>query len=167
MQIVAGLSLKNLQPRVWDPSSPFYIPALSAVMVSYGEFHQMQARRKAAMEQGLRTYLGVPKEVEIFLDNGAFYFGAEDGDAPLGEYEEFVEKAKPDWKPIPQNYIPLPISANCAGGNRPTTTGTSCAAANARPAVSTVSRASERASSTASAAARRTTSGFSSKKTSG
>jgi 7-cyano-7-deazaguanine tRNA-ribosyltransferase len=108
VQIVAGLSLKNLHPRVWDPSSPFHIPTLSAVMVSYGEFHQMQARRKAAMEQGLRTYLGVPKEIEIFLDNGAFYFGAQDGDAPLAEYEEFVEKAKPDWKPIPQDYIPFP-----------------------------------------------------------
>ena len=26
----------------------------------------------------------------------------------LDDYEEFVEKAKPDWKPIPQDYIPLP-----------------------------------------------------------
>jgi hypothetical protein len=88
--------------------SEFHLPALSAVMVSYGEFHQMQARRKAAMDQGLRAYLGVPKEVEIYLDNGAFYFGSQNGDAPLDEYEEFVDKAKPNWKPIPQDYIPFP-----------------------------------------------------------
>ncbi len=106
--IVAGLSLKNLEPRVWDPGSPFHIPALAAVMVSYGEFHQMKARRKAAMDQGLRAYLNVPKEIRIYLDNGAFYFGSQEGDAPLDEYEEFVEAAKPDWKPIPQDYIPLP-----------------------------------------------------------
>lgn len=108
MLVVAGLSLKNLEPRVWDPRSECYIPALAAVMVSYGEFHQMPARRKAAMEQGLRRYLGVPEEVKIYLDNGAFYFGSEDGDAPLQEYEEFAAKAKPDWKPIPQDYIPFP-----------------------------------------------------------
>ena len=108
MLIVAGLSLKNLEPRVWDPESPFYIPGVAAVMVSYGEFHQMPARRTAAMKLGLRAYLGIPEEVKIYLDNGAFYFGSGDGDAPLDEYEDFVNKAKPDWKPIPQDYIPFP-----------------------------------------------------------
>ena len=67
MLVVAGLSLKNLEPRVWEPTSEFHLPALSAVMVSYGEFHQMPARRKAAMDQGLRTYLGVPRGIEIYL----------------------------------------------------------------------------------------------------
>lgn len=50
-------------------------PALSAVMVSYAEFYQRKARRTAAMKQGLRKYLGVPKDVAVYLDNGAFYFG--------------------------------------------------------------------------------------------
>jgi hypothetical protein len=106
--IVAGLSLKNLEPRVWDPKSLFYIPGMAAVMVSYGEFHQMQTRRTAAMKVGLRAYLGIPEGIEVYLDNGAFFFGSMPGDAPLAEYEEFVEKAKPDWKPIPQDYIPFP-----------------------------------------------------------
>jgi hypothetical protein len=108
VRIVAGLSLKNLEPRVWDPASAFHLRGLSAVMVSYAEFHQMRARREAAMEAGLRAYLGVPKEIAIYLDNGAFYFGTQDHDAPIDEYEKFVEKAKPDWKPIPQDYIPFP-----------------------------------------------------------
>jgi 7-cyano-7-deazaguanine tRNA-ribosyltransferase len=108
VRIVAGLSLKNLEPRVWDPSSAFHLPALSAVMVSYAEFHQMRSRRTAAMKVGLRGYLRVPKEVAIYLDNGAFYFGSRDSDVSMDEYEEFVEKSKPEWKPIPQDYIPFP-----------------------------------------------------------
>jgi 7-cyano-7-deazaguanine tRNA-ribosyltransferase len=106
--IVAGLSIKNLEPRVWSPESPYYIPRLAAVIVSYGEFHQMPARRKAAMDQGLRAYLAVPKGIKVYLDNGAFYFGSRPGGVPLDEYEEFVEVSAPDWKPIPQDYIPFP-----------------------------------------------------------
>ena len=108
MIVVAGLSIKNLQPRVWDPLSEFFIPALSAVMVSYAEFHKMRARRAAAMQVGLHKYLGVPPTTAIYLDNGAFYFGTRGVSAPFLEYEDFVNAAKPDWKPIPQDYIPFP-----------------------------------------------------------
>jgi 7-cyano-7-deazaguanine tRNA-ribosyltransferase len=77
-------------------------------MVSYAEFHQMAARRRAASHDGLRAYLGVPAPIKIYLDNGAFYFGSQPHCATLEEYEEFVDNAKPDWKPIPQDYIPFP-----------------------------------------------------------
>jgi 7-cyano-7-deazaguanine tRNA-ribosyltransferase len=106
--IVAGISIKNLAPRVWDSTSEFHLPELGAIMVSYGEFHQLPSRRRAAMKVGLRSFLGVPDHVRVFLDNGAFYFGANDVEASLDEYEEFVEGAKPDWKPIPRDYIPFP-----------------------------------------------------------
>ena len=108
VEIVAGLSLKNLKPRVWEPTSPYYLPALSAVMVSYADFHRMSASRYTAMEQGLHTYLGVPEHIKIYLDNGAFYFLGRDGGTSRKEYEEFVTKAKPDWWPIPQDFIPTP-----------------------------------------------------------
>lgn len=108
MLIVAGASLKNLEPRVWDPESEFHIPSLKAVMFSYAEFHQLQSRRTLAMEQGLRKYLEVPTKVKVYLDNGAFYFGFNCVTPSLADYEEFVERAKPDWKPIPQDYIPFP-----------------------------------------------------------
>src|SRR5215213_5286543 len=75
--VVAGLSVKNFEPRVWDPASPYHIPALTAVMVSYAEFHQLPARRRLAMRDGLRAYLGVPDRVSVYLDNGAFYFGSQ------------------------------------------------------------------------------------------
>ncbi len=74
MLVVAGLSLKNLQPSVWDTNSPFHLPDLRAVMVSYADFHRMPARRRAAMERGLHEYLGIPEETKVYLDNGAFYF---------------------------------------------------------------------------------------------
>jgi 7-cyano-7-deazaguanine tRNA-ribosyltransferase len=106
--VVAGLSLKNLQPHVWDPNSPYYLPNLRAVMISYADFHRMSARKRAAMEQGLHTYLGLPRQTKVYLDNGAYYFLTRGGEMPTEEYEEFVQKAKPDWYPIPRDYIPTP-----------------------------------------------------------
>lgn len=108
MNIVAGLSLKNLKPRVWDPASPYFLPDLPAVMVSYADFHRSPRQRRAAMEQTLRGYLEAPSHVRIYLDNGAFYFLGRDGGIPLHAYEEFVQAAQPDWYPIPQDFIPTP-----------------------------------------------------------
>lgn len=77
-------------------------------MVSYADFHRMPARRSKAMAQGLHDYLGIPEYISVYLDNGAFYFLSREGEMPRREYEEFVEKAKPDWWPIPQDFIPVP-----------------------------------------------------------
>jgi 7-cyano-7-deazaguanine tRNA-ribosyltransferase len=108
MLIVAGLSLKNLKPRVWDPLSPHYLASLRAVMVSYGEFHQMPASMEKAKEVGLRRFLGIPRHVKVYLDNGAFYFLRSGGNAERKGYQDFVEKAKPDWYPIAFDLIPTP-----------------------------------------------------------
>jgi hypothetical protein len=108
MLIVAGLTLKNLQPRVWDPASPFYLPSLKAVMVSYAEFHQMPTRMEEAKSLGLRKYLGVPRGIRVFLDNGAFYFLRTGDIAERKAYDEFVACAKPDWYPIAFDVIPTP-----------------------------------------------------------
>ncbi len=108
MLVVVGLSLKNLQPHVWDESSPYYVPGVGAVMVSYADFHAMPARRRAAMSTGLHRYLGVPEGVKVYLDNGAFYFLKRQGETLKHDYEEFVAQARPDWWPIPQDFIPSP-----------------------------------------------------------
>jgi 7-cyano-7-deazaguanine tRNA-ribosyltransferase len=112
MLIVAGLSLKNLQPRVWDQKSPYYLRSLRAVMVSYGEFHQMPRQMEKAKELGLREYLGIPAHINVYLDNGAFYFLRAGGQAERKAYREFVEKAKPDWYPIAFDVIPIPKMSN-------------------------------------------------------
>jgi len=108
MEIVAGLSVKNLEPRVWDPRSPYYISDLPGVMISYGDFEQMPARRRQAMRLGLRQYLNVPLGVDIYLDNGAFYFLKKGGQPNPVRYRRFLASAKPDWHPILFDAIPTP-----------------------------------------------------------
>jgi 7-cyano-7-deazaguanine tRNA-ribosyltransferase len=112
VEIVAGLSLKNLKPRVWDPNSPYYLPTLRAVMVSYADIERMPARRTAAMREGLHSYLGVPGDIKIYLDNGSFYQLTKGGETSRQAYEEFVVQARPDWYAIPQDYIPTPFMSD-------------------------------------------------------
>jgi 7-cyano-7-deazaguanine tRNA-ribosyltransferase len=127
LQVVAGLSLRNLQPPVWDPQSSYYLEGLSAVMVSYAEFPLRTVlprrsasgaptepqtvdsqKRKQAMDAGLRALLGIPEEMRIYLDNGAFHFSAKGITTDVLQYQRFVEAADPDWKPVAQDFIPLP-----------------------------------------------------------
>lgn len=108
MRVVACLSLKNLNPRVWDPESPYHLPALKAVMVSYAELQGSASRRRRAMEQGLCTFLGLPETVEAYLDNGAFYFSLRGQTTDPRAYRAFVAQARPDWKPVAQDFIPSP-----------------------------------------------------------
>jgi len=106
MEVVAGLSLRNLKPRVWDAEGDCYLPALRAVMVSYADFHYFPAMRKRAMDGGLRKFLNAPRRLKIYMDNGAFYFLRREGELPRAAYEEFVREAKPNWYPVPQEHIP-------------------------------------------------------------
>lgn len=108
MRIVAGLSLKNLQPRVWDVTSLYFLRDLQAVMVSYADFQRRPRARAAAMERGLHSYLGVPAALAVYLDNGAFSDLNQSSELHAREYEQFVENARPDWYPIPRDWIPLP-----------------------------------------------------------
>lgn len=108
MDIVAGLSIKNLHPRVWDSTSSLFLSELRAVMVSYAEFHQAPAQRASAMREGLRVYLGLPADIKVYLDNGAFYFLNKAGEMPRAAYADFVAHAGPDWYAIPQDFIPTP-----------------------------------------------------------
>lgn len=108
MKIVAGISLKGIKPRVWDPASPYHLPGLKAVMISYADFIRMPSKHRQAMAQGLHACLGVPESVAIYLDNGSFYFLRKDGEVNWENYETFIKATKPDWYPIPQDYIPTP-----------------------------------------------------------
>lgn len=111
MLVVAGTGLKNLNPRAWDLTSPYHLPGLRAIMISYADFFNAPPQREKAMDQGLHAYLGVPHGVRIYLDNGAFFFLGHGSEVPEQEYIEFVERAKPDWWPIPQDIIPTATMA--------------------------------------------------------
>ncbi len=107
MYLVAGFS-KSLQPKVWDPSSPYFIPELKAIMISYANFHGHPIRRSKVMDQGLHRYLGAPENTKVYLDNGSFFFSKHGIETRTTEYEEFIIAARPDWCPIPQDFIPTP-----------------------------------------------------------
>lgn len=108
MLIVAGFSLKCIEPRVWDRDSSYYLSDLKAVMISYAEIHQMPKLRKKMMDEGIHAALNIPSNIKVFLDNGAFSLSRKNLELSISDYEEFVEKAKPDWRPIPQDFIPAP-----------------------------------------------------------
>jgi 7-cyano-7-deazaguanine tRNA-ribosyltransferase len=109
LQIVAGLSLRNLNPRVWDPESPYHLPELRAVMVSYADFNRNPAYERRAMASGLHAFLNAPAAIAIYLDNGAFAFMRREAETPRDAYAAFVAQAKPDWYPIHRDYIPAPM----------------------------------------------------------
>ena len=60
------------------------------------------------MQGGIRNVLGVPPEVSIYLDNGAFNFALKGKEVLYDDYVEFVSCAEPDWYAIPQDFIPSP-----------------------------------------------------------
>ncbi len=108
LEVVVGISLKNLKPRVWDPGDPLHVPGIRAIMVSYADFDHRDAWRRGAMEAGLHEYLGVPPGVRVYLDNGAFAFFKRGLNIPRADYEAFVAAARPDWYPVPRDLIPAP-----------------------------------------------------------
>jgi 7-cyano-7-deazaguanine tRNA-ribosyltransferase len=54
--------------------------------------------------------------VQVYLDNGAFYFLRQNAETERPQYRDFVKKAKPDWYPIPYDSIPTPQM--CDDGQR-------------------------------------------------
>lgn len=108
MQIVAGITLKSLEPRVWDATSPYFLSDLEAVMISYADIYQFPRMRQRMIDDGIHSTLNIPEKIRIFLDNGAFGFSRRGVEVSTGEYEEFIQQAKPDWRAVPQDFIPAP-----------------------------------------------------------
>lgn len=77
-------------------------------MLSYADFHHQPAQRRRAMEKGIHESLSIPANIQVYLDNGAFYFSMRGEEIPIKDYEEFVEQAHPDWRPVPRDFIPAP-----------------------------------------------------------
>ncbi len=77
-------------------------------MISYADFHRQPAQRRRAMELGIHQSLSIPARIRVYLDNGAFYFSIRGEEIPIKGYEEFVERAAPDCRPVPRDFIPIP-----------------------------------------------------------
>jgi hypothetical protein len=113
MEVVAGLTLKNLRPRVWDPRSPDYVHGLTAVMFSFDEFRHRPSLLRLAKSAGLASVLfpepgSVTAPPRIFLDNGAFACLRRGDEPAMDDYTKFVEATRPAWYPVPADFIPLP-----------------------------------------------------------
>lgn len=80
-------------------------------MVSYADFHKSSSKRRAAMERGIHACLGVDQGMPVYLDNGSFAFWRKGVEPPIDDYVDFVTEARPDWYPIPADYIPDPQSS--------------------------------------------------------
>lgn len=112
MEVVAGLSLKNWRPRVWDRSSPEFVPKLSAVMLSFDEFRRRRPLREMAMAGGCGAVLGRGSAaVRVYLDNGSFACLGRGHEPAIEEFRDFVAAARPHWHPVPADYIPKPTDS--------------------------------------------------------
>jgi 7-cyano-7-deazaguanine tRNA-ribosyltransferase len=113
MEVVAGLTLKNLRPRVWDPLSPDHVPGLTAVMFSFDEFRHRPSLLRQATTTGFTSVLfgegaGVTAAPRVFLDNGAFACLRRGDEPAMDQYTQFVAATRPAWYPVPADFIPLP-----------------------------------------------------------
>jgi hypothetical protein len=113
VEIVAGMTLKNLRPRVWDPAAAEYLPGLKAVMFSFEEFrHRPKLLNEVAIDGYkkvlFREAVSISELPRIYLDNGAFACSRRGGRPAMKQYAEFVASTKPEWYPVPADFIPLP-----------------------------------------------------------
>ena len=110
MEVVAGLSLKNWRPRVWDRRSPEFVPRLRAVMLSFDEFRRRPRLQRDAMGGGLGAILGPgsPEGLKVYLDNGAFACLTRGDEPAIDEFRRFAAATRPAWCPMPADYIPRP-----------------------------------------------------------
>lgn len=113
MDVVAGLSLKNWRPRVWDRRSPEFVPRLGAVMVSFDEFRRRPKLRREAIGGGIGAVLGAgaAEGLRVYLDNGAFACLARGGEPAIDEYRAFAAATRPAWCPVPADFIPRPTDS--------------------------------------------------------
>jgi len=107
VEVVAGLSLKNLRPRVWDRASPEFVPRLAAVMLSFDEFRRRPVAHRLAMAEGFPAVLGA-SGIRVYLDNGAFSCLLRGTEPAIAEFREFVRATSPVWYPVPADFIPRP-----------------------------------------------------------
>jgi 7-cyano-7-deazaguanine tRNA-ribosyltransferase len=111
MEVVAGLSLKNLRPRVWDRRSPEFVRKLTAVMISFDEFRRLPSLLARATDGGFPAVLGGGEGVRVFVDNGAFACLRRGDEPAVAEFREFVRRTSPAWYPVPADFIPRPTDS--------------------------------------------------------
>jgi 7-cyano-7-deazaguanine tRNA-ribosyltransferase len=112
VEVVAGLSLKNWRPRVWDRSSPEFVPRLTAVMLSFDEIRRRPVLHRRAVAEGLGAVLGRDEaSLRVYVDNGAFACLGRGDEPDVEGFRRFVGAVRPAWYPVPADYIPRPTDS--------------------------------------------------------
>jgi len=75
-------------------------------MISFAELLRDRHVLEASAVRGLSSYLNVG--VKIYLDNGCFSLLRQGGEPAAREYVDYVKRARPNWYPVPADYVPLP-----------------------------------------------------------
>ena len=99
---------QTIRASCLGPRSPYHLPHLRAIMVSFAEFELAKTLREKALAEGLHGALGVPEDVQLYLDNGAFSNIRADKKLSTQVYWKFAKQTNPDWYTIPADFIPLP-----------------------------------------------------------
>ena len=101
----AGLSLKNLKPRVMDVNSPYYlsdVPGSHGVLCGFsshslptatGQWSRASMHISGILEGGYRSIWITGRSISWAVMVAR----------QRQNYEDFVARAKPDWCPIPQD----------------------------------------------------------------
>lgn len=108
MQIAVGFPLRWPIP-VWRRSGPLALRGAASVMVSFGELRQRASIYESCLRVGLKAHFRVSGDV--FLDNGAFRLNRLGQRPDIDAYVAFVRRTRPDWYPVPFDYMPTPADS--------------------------------------------------------
>ena len=108
MDLIIGTNpgIIKMTARCYDETDPLYIEGVDGMMFSYAVALESQKAHRRLWKQGFRQGYNLRDEYKIYLDNGSFSFSQQGYTVEPLAYRKFVEQVKPDWYPMPQDYIP-------------------------------------------------------------
>jgi len=91
---------------VWRRDGPWSVQGIDSVMVSFKDIVARPTIYRECLRVGLREYFQVSGDV--YLDNGSFSRPSAGESPDFGDYETFVRWARPQWYPVPFDFMGLP-----------------------------------------------------------
>jgi hypothetical protein len=108
LRLVVGTQLRA-NVNFWTAGTASYVGGVEALMVSFAEMIERRGIMVAVAKSGLGHHLRF--RGDIFLDNGSYTMLRDGGKPRIDEYVDFVARAKPDWFPVPVDYLPSPSNS--------------------------------------------------------
>jgi len=93
----------------WAAGTATYVEGIDAIMVSFAEIVSRKWKSTRDNPADLKGHLGF--NGEVFLDNGCYTLLRKGQEPSVKDYVRFIKEAKPDWFPVPIDYVPSPSSS--------------------------------------------------------